>query len=499
MKSYHHYSAKKESFESFVADVINKLIKVKIKPKTLEKIINPYFDNIFCIDKYEVFFRSTQYEDPLDIIYEFDVNKIPIEPKLRFGCELETCFDITCKGVKIPDNFQSLSWIDQVVYHIKTNLTPFLSKKFLNRFPYAYISDVHNNYKHDSNYVDMSTGKIISSLLTDIDLYSTLVFTQDISIECEEFYHIPCEIVTPVLSDISELKLLFEGIITPTCTKTNKSAGFHVNVSGIDQDGKIIKLTQSMIVNLIHKWLPYEKVHYTKLRGEEGSQYAIRLENVINNPSNLTYLNMLVKNKRNTPIKISDIYEPYGLNDWLVYKFLSNEKYYSITNHKQNNIIEFRIFPSSDNISDLLSYTKDALNIFKKSISSGHKLSIDLQRTYLKYEFRREITFPDKLVFYSQDFFILQLMNINMLWKIYKYSKTFFGGEKLNIRYFVDIHDCDGYNVILYTGSWHNPEYIYSYKINVVKNERQVEISIINPQPITVEEFNKIKKQPYED
>jgi hypothetical protein len=177
-------------------------------------------------------------------IYTFKINKVPKEIYIRYGCELETCFIMDCnsKGTDKSESNELLSeenWTENVIEYLTLNIIPYLKKEFLNRFRYAFVKGYHEKY---GVYLDLKNGKVLSSELKDINEYETLVFSPDGSIECDDDTNaIPCEIISPVLSSINEIKILYEGLMTETCQQANRSMGFHVNVSAVDENEKMIK------------------------------------------------------------------------------------------------------------------------------------------------------------------------------------------------------------------------------------------------------------------
>jgi hypothetical protein len=157
----------------------------------------------------------------------------------------------------------------------------------------------------------MRNGNIVSKNLKD-EGYRTLIFEPDGSIKCDKTQSkdevgnvydsipVPCEIVTPVLSSIEDLRILYEGLLPKhndfPCNQSNPSMGFHVNVSAVDEKGKIVELTRGMFAELIYDWLPYEKKNYKSLRGE-GSVYAKKIQDYINDDENIKLSGMLISNK----------------------------------------------------------------------------------------------------------------------------------------------------------------------------------------------------------
>ncbi len=419
-------SLQNETFEEFVSRNMNsdtsRCGENKFTPEALKGLVNEEFDNIlYCqgskgntkgakgIKGYEteIKYNDTKY-------YEFTTKPIPKKIDIRFGCELETCFILNCRkevreeveeiaGGKV-ENFDSMKkWQNLIYYHLRNNIIPYLNPEFIEKFRFA---NIYTMAKENTGLIlDMKNGNIVNENL-ESQRYRTLIFEPDSSIRCDKtqskddmgnFYDsipIPCEIVTPILSSIDDLRILYEGLLPKhndfPCNQSNSYMGFHVNVSAVDEKGKIVELTRGMITELIYDWLHYEKKNYKSLRGE-GTFYAKKIQDYINNDRFIKILYENIINKNNEKIKISEIYEPYGIASWYINKIINKEKYLSMTHHKQNNVIEFRVFNSSTNIEKLISYTQDAIDLFKNTIQkycdNPEETLIQIQKQNLKYKY----------------------------------------------------------------------------------------------------------------
>ncbi len=391
--SYYYFDSDVESFNSFVISNLSdifKLSKKEITKSIKTNSLNCLFDNILLIkkndDAYEVEISKPAIDEKF---YTFKINKLPKEIHIRYGCELETCFIMDCnKKSDEESNSNKKSWNEKIIEYLNLNIIPYLKKEFLNKFRYAFIKGYH---AEKGFYIDMKTGKSSVTRLTDTNEYETLVFSPDSSIKCDKDSNaVPCEIVSPVLSSINDIKILYEGLMTESCHQANSSMGFHVSVSAVDENEKMIKLTNGMMSELIQNWLPYESDNYRKLRGE-GSEYAQKIGDLITNREIIPILvNSLVRTINDENIDNLDYYNPYGLNLWYAKYLVNNQKYLSMTHHKQNNVIEFRIFPAKNNIKQLLEYNKDAINVFEYSLNNyihnTQEIVDKLQLTYSKYK-----------------------------------------------------------------------------------------------------------------
>ena len=151
---------------------------------------------------------------------------LPTSFDIRYGCELETCFVLNCftdefndqinqslkkikEGKNNDENFNT--WKNLILFHIKINLIPKFSKKFIKRFPYAYIIGSHTK---NGTYIDLKNGEIIQDI-KKIDNYNSLQFSQDLSVKCgdtkkeNDSLTVHCEIISPILQNISEIKLIY--------------------------------------------------------------------------------------------------------------------------------------------------------------------------------------------------------------------------------------------------------------------------------------------------
>jgi hypothetical protein len=275
MSKFDFFKSKEETFESFVSKNLG--CSQRFSVKNLKGLVNEEYDNIlYCPEGYEIEIKNLH-----NTQYEFVTEKIPKFSSVypRFGCELEICFILNCKkdnreeidkileGEKMSKH--GIKWRNLMYYHLRNNIIPYLSKEFTNIYEFAYIKP--SSAKFDNALlINMISGEIINKTPED-DEYKTLIFEPDGTIECiksqnkdsdgniYESIPISCEIVTPVLSSINDLKILYEGLIFKhndySCIQSGESMGFHVNVSAVNEKGKLVKLSQGMLSNLIYNWI----------------------------------------------------------------------------------------------------------------------------------------------------------------------------------------------------------------------------------------------------
>lgn len=404
MTTYHEYNTS-EPFEKFVSEAIG---CDNLREEDLKDIINPDFDNVlFCpkstknVKGYEIDIKRLS-----ETYYSVSKNKVPKKIDIRFGCEFETCFILNCRSEDSEKLKEIFSWEELVYYHVKYNIIPYLSEEFLNLFRYAIIMDSFSDTK--GTYIDLKNGNVVGHLKEEN--YRTLIFEQDGSIECDVIngqVTVSCEIVTPILKSIEELRILYEGVIpqSVTCNQSNKTMGFHVNVSCVDDKGEIVKLTNGMLSELIYSWLPYERKHYKTFRGE-GSTYAKKIFDYLNESWNLVAQNKNILSIYGEELKDYDMFQTYGLGLKEMIKLINSEKYLSMTHHKNNNVVEFRIFNSNTDIKKLLSYTQDAITVFEGAIqkycNNPENTLIQIQRQNMLYKY----IIPEKIfqkLIYDED------------------------------------------------------------------------------------------------
>ena len=311
-------------------------------------------------------------------------------------------------------------WKELILFHIQKNLIPKFSKEFIKRFPYAYIMGYHD-YSQNATYIDLSSGEVIYDV-KEIDNYNTLQFAQDGSVQCGDSdpsnssLTVHCEIISPILKNISEIKLIYENIISETCNVSNESAGFHVNVSIVDtsensstKEPKQVKLTPGILFEICKQWYPFEKKHYFEFRGQ-GSLYARNISEMTND---VEFMKIINEKKDGTMIEDSDILIPenkYGIRTLFAMNRIYN-KFTSLHVKEEINVLEFRVFPSKNNLDELIDYTKKAINIIKKSmknviensdlISSEFNRLISIYKTSKYYEFDRT-NFKGPLSYYNK-------------------------------------------------------------------------------------------------
>jgi hypothetical protein len=378
------WDSEKDSFQKFVTSVLKdqKVITKKTKIPYLNESTE-----YFITEEFQV--TLVQGENNF---YEFEFNPLPLAFDLKYGCELETCFVLNCnvdqfndflakkiKEKKDEENYMEKrkKWEELIMFHIKNNLVPYFSKEFLKRFPYAYIMAYHSQ---QAIYIDLATGEEIFKS-KEVDDYKSIQFAQDASVECgdtnfqDTSLTVHCEIISPILNDLQEIKLIYENLISEDCNSSNSSAGYHVNVSIVDKnekgsknEPKTIKLTPGILFEICKQWYPFEKKHYTEYRGQ-GTVYAKNLSQIADDTD---LMKVFYETKDKTEMKDDDIVvsdKKYGLRN-LFYMYQIYDKYTSLHIKPEHNVLEFRVFPSKNKMDLLIDYTKKALSIIRKSMQN---------------------------------------------------------------------------------------------------------------------------------
>jgi hypothetical protein len=415
--SIYLFDSKKESFSEFIYKSLKKLSKhekfdfdsQEYNENAFAEITKPGFDNLLYINNQELLITPTDEDKEY---YKFRFTKVNSTFSINMGVELETCFELDCTGTKLPKNMidklkhvnktkstknKKKEWTELVIYHLTTNVIPLLSGDFIDRFNYAYIVPIKD--AKNGLYLDMSNGRTVSSS-RKIDGYKTLIFIPDSSIKCNKDnskgYRLPCEIVSPVISSIQDLDILLNGLTNANCNLSNTSTGYHVNISAVNNKGKIIPITRALGVTLLQNWMQYEEKHYFELRGE-GNRYAKNLKQKLNSENIRELLSYVIRRNNNSVITDTDYNSEYGLKYWYGSYLLNNEKYISMTNHKKNDVIEFRVFPSKTDVRMLLKYTQDGIDVMTKSmnqyIKNAAKIITGLQMNYLRFKYQTRAPF----------------------------------------------------------------------------------------------------------
>lgn len=328
--------------------------------------------------------------------------------EMRYGVELEICikFDADCLKTTVEEyglalerttllkRFQIyfLYILAKVPIEIREKypIIGFISDKY-------YIFNLHEpkGVLGEINYHEATLQEYM--LMLD---YEIPIFMEDVTIVCGDHYfsseqerleyinrntEMPIEInksigiecISPILKfkgipEITKIKetllpfLRLIGLDNNKCFITNKSSGYHVNVSAFDtQTNKIIPITKyPLFLFVLQEFILKEKKYYTSSFRVEPSMWAQPVYALIEK------MKGKVANKKNLFNKISkngqNIVFPNQTSSLLL------NKDYSIR-IKQNRkpdleLIEFRVFRSEKNIEILMDHALYALVIVMKGI-----------------------------------------------------------------------------------------------------------------------------------
>lgn len=406
------------SFDKFVYQCLRKILPKNeiFSFQDLKGLVNKNFDNVLKIGSYEILIEQ-DIENPR--YYKFTINEIPKAEniQLNFGCELETCLILDC-DYKNPDEevknllkkIENISetknkkaeWVQLVKYHLRKNLIPNLSKEFINRFPYAFIVSIKN--AKSGVLIDLLSGETVNERYK-LDNYKTLFFIPDSSIKCKENKEderllLPCEIVTPILNTMNELNILLTGLVSGKCNLSNSSTGYHVNVSATNlATNTLLPLSRIFSTVLVEEWTNYESNNYYRHRGE-GTVYAKNIHKKIHSESLSNLLDYIIsKNNGERINNVESSDNMYNLDFWFAVKTFLTQKYLSMTGHKGNDVVEFRIFPSKNDINLLLEYTQEGITVFEKAvknyIDNSTEIALKLQTGYLNYKYNFKTPFTE--------------------------------------------------------------------------------------------------------
>jgi ankyrin repeat protein len=282
----------------------------------------------------------------------------PMKPgdlEVRFGVELEICVKLTeeCGHTANMEqnNIENEYWIDLFGMYAKSMLSKSpLAEKMRKRYKHMYVSD---GEKYGVDYIlNLTTFEIEEIDNTKIG-YDKPFFTLDTSVVCGDYGQTPnrrnsympnikntfhMEMVSPIMTTLDELKDLLEfiGMQKPSCFVSNDTAGFHVNVSLLNKNtNKAIPLTIDFFTRT---FFPHYKVWeaevYPKVRPQINMPYAKCIGG-----------------------KDASLYPE-------LYHEICKTKYVSL-HRKNHELVEFRLFGSSSNLSDLLHYTQMATELMR--------------------------------------------------------------------------------------------------------------------------------------
>ncbi len=369
------------SFENFIKAEIYKLSNGKIKIYEISNLLNPNsLKNIFTYNEYEINILKL-YENIYKImIYKPELDLDISSNIFNFGCELETCLDLGCiepMSEKVISLFTELKstrdkivWKDLIILYIQEVIVKYASSEFKRLFPKICVA-INPKSNLIDYIIDTSTGTIEENIIVNFNEYIT--FTRDSSLICGDRIKnktftkytnikentIHCEIITPTMSSVSKLEILYNSIVNPRCLNYNPSTAFHVNLSFI----KPVYFSFGLCDEIIQNYKIFESKDYRIKEKSKQTKYAPRIFNTM-------IYNIL---KENGSIIYHGDMESYKyssgkfLNEGYYRSFIDfNEKYSSIY-CKSNQLVELRLFSSDNEVKNLLVYLKHSIELLQKS------------------------------------------------------------------------------------------------------------------------------------
>lgn len=377
--------------------IFNTLIRTDIEyvKKSVSSFINT--SNSSNIDKY---IKNSKYQSNYIPLLIPATNMIPSpDIAIKYGTELEICvrLDKKCIGRDIDTSTSSNAlnkwyklveiFLDNYIKQRAKTDTTFkkLVDKLYKIYKFIIITDTPKNKEY--NYVyDLSTLELIPKKGT-ID-YTSPIITTDSSVVCGDYAHLynsngrlnsikknynisdennidhtfHIEFVTPILTciplvfgkngisyDLSPLTDLFLliGMDKKGCYVTNKSQGYHVNLSLVNKrTGKGLPLLREFFNSQFFKdYSDWEKMAYPKYR-KNTSEYAKPL---------------------------------YSLENKNIYSHIYKNKYVTLHRKDLPELVEIRLFGSSHNYTELVSRTKQVVSLLYSSYNKWYsdiKMSI---------------------------------------------------------------------------------------------------------------------------
>lgn len=416
------------SFENFIKKTILYMTKGKKDIKRINFLVDENSKkNVFIHSGDEINIEMINKHEYLFKIFPIPVNK---NFNLKFGCELETCIkfdninnkDIISKFILLLNNKNSkelelLYWKEIIKTFVVSNLIDRndLDTEFIRLFPVSFIA-LNPKSGYTDFIIDMKTG-VCEKAIEPIN-YHSLIFTRDSSVICgdsgKEFIKlfkksmnqeelikfkgsIHCEIISPILTEMQSLhqiKILYEKLFNKLHFDVNKSMGFHVNVSIVNDNGDYIYFSDGMIDSLLNFYESYEKINYYNYR-DNNDKYAKSIKEYTENflIKDITpYLDFTNKNLgiiKDNNNKKYDYFKDNFLEGEKFYRSFINLDYKYLAIHtKEDYILEFRLFPPSDKTKDLYKYISDSFKLINDATINyidNHKSIIqELQELNLK-------------------------------------------------------------------------------------------------------------------
>lgn len=356
-----------KTFEEFICRSIYRETFGIIKCTNIKNINlkQESYRNVFVMNNYEINI------DYIDIkTYNFKIYPIQKnnEIQINFGCELEICIKLECiKDITLREKNYNIfntkikerndAWRILVMEFINDNLLMNIDNTFIDKFPYIFI--VFNTKNGYTNYLlNLKTKKYLPK--RTVIHYDYLIFTIDESIKCNDNSFL-CEIVSPILYNIEDIKFLYEKLFINECFSSNESSGFHINISCKNVENPIY-FSYTFIDKFLQYYQIYENLNYKKFR-PKGSNFAKPVTQYI---QEYTYKSIkpfvqIDEDKKDY------FYSNFIENQEFYRSFISLKNKYASLYLKNPILLEFRVFPSESNFEKLLEYINDVFILINES------------------------------------------------------------------------------------------------------------------------------------
>ncbi len=366
-----------KSFEDFISAEIYALSNGEIRLQKLPVSLNPNsLKNIFVYKEYEINILQLDEDKYKLTIYKPELDLLPSDNLFKFGCELETCLSLECikpltKEIKslfkeLKKTGKASKWAELILIYIQEVVLKNADSDFITIFPTICIATEPKSGLVDY-VINTSTGLAVENKELNFNEYIT--FTRDSSLVCGDSkdkdkyfpgkYTIHCEIITPTMTNIGDLEILYKAIVSPDCLEYNPSTSFHVNVSFI----KPIYFSFGLCDELIKNYKDFEERNYRLKNKKKTTIYAPKLfknmlENIIYDIGSVMYYG---KNK--TYRYKSELF----IDEGYYRSYIDFDEKYSSLYCKSNRLIEFRLFSSDNEVENLMGYLKDSIFLLKDS------------------------------------------------------------------------------------------------------------------------------------
>ena len=464
------FNVEDKSFENTILLEIYTLSNGEIRLHKIPTTLNPNsLKNIFVYEGYEFNilkvdenrYKLMIYKPELSLTPKVSTSKtlLPSNDLFKFGCELETCLSLECidpltKEIKtlfreLKETGKKSRWRKLMLIYIKEVVLKNADSDFIMTFPKICIATEPKSGLVDY-IINTATGEVDEEKVLNFNEYIT--FTRDSSLVCGDSkdndakykylpskYSIHCEIITPTMNSIDELKILYKSVVNPWCLEYNPSTSFHVNVSFI----KPVYFSFGFCDELIKNYKEFEERNYRLRNYQDTTIYALKLfndmiYNIIDDIGSIMYYDDMIPYRNKSKKFLKEGYYRSYID--------FNEKYSSLY-CKSNRLIEFRLFSSDNDMENIMGYLKDSISLLKDIYenyrNNFNKGFINFQKINLKtgIDFS-PLEYYEGLLFYKDTelpkYIKIKSLNNNKLLEVLKRLLNIRGQKIININNNVD-------------------------------------------------------------